>query len=36
MKKSIVLLLLAVPLIFAASIEVGSSVFSSTKPFCGN
>lgn len=36
MKKSIMLLLLAAPLIFAASVEVGASVFESTKPFCGN
>ncbi len=36
MKKSIMLLLLAAPLIFAASVEIGTSVFSSTKPFCGD
>lgn len=36
MKKSLLLLMLAVPLLLAASLEIGSAQFSSTKPFCGN
>lgn len=30
------LLLLAAPLLIAATVEVGSAGFGSTKPFCGN
>ncbi len=36
MKRSLLLLMLAVPLLLAASVEIGSSQFASTKPFCGN
>lgn len=36
MKKSVLLLLLTVPVLLAATVEVGSAGFGSTKPFCGN
>jgi len=36
MKKSLLFLMLLVPVLLAASVEVGSSVIPSTKPFCGN
>ncbi len=36
MKKSVFLLLLAVPMLLAASVEIGSNQVSGSKPFCGN
>lgn len=36
MKKAMFVLLLAVPVLLAASVEIGSSQFMSTKPFCGD
>jgi len=36
MKRSLLMLLLAVPLLLAASVEVGSAQFPNNKPFCAN
>jgi hypothetical protein len=36
MKKSLLFLILVVPVLLAASLEVGSSQYPSTKPFCGD
>ncbi len=36
MRKAMFIVLVAVPVLLAASVEIGSSQFMSTKPFCGD
>ena len=36
MKLSAALLIMVVPMLFAATIEIGSSMIGNTKPFCAD
>ncbi len=36
MKSTLLLLAFVVPVLLASTVEVGSAVFSSNKPFCAN